>query len=152
MSLEDLGNIGELVAAVGVIASLIYLALQIRQNTKAVRRSSHQSAVEGFTNVNSILLQDSEATQIVTTGLQHPEELDANELTRFERWVGSLLAHMENLFFQHRDGIIEIERWEAYEAVLREFAVTRGYSVYWKRCRHRYSSSFQEFVEQLRAS
>ena len=37
MSLEDLGNIGELVAAIGVIISLIYLAVQILQNVAQVR-------------------------------------------------------------------------------------------------------------------
>jgi hypothetical protein len=36
MSLEDLGNIAELLAAVGVILSLIYLAVQIRQNTSNI--------------------------------------------------------------------------------------------------------------------
>jgi hypothetical protein len=40
MSLEDLGNIGELIAAIGVIISLICLALQIRQNTHAARSYS----------------------------------------------------------------------------------------------------------------
>jgi len=42
MSLEDLGNIGEFVAAVSVVVSLIYLAVQIRQNTRSVRASTYQ--------------------------------------------------------------------------------------------------------------
>ena len=33
MTLEDLGNLGELVGAIGVVASFIYLAVQIRQNS-----------------------------------------------------------------------------------------------------------------------
>jgi hypothetical protein len=43
MSLEDLGNIGEFVAAVGVIISLIYLAIQIRQNAEALRSAMQQA-------------------------------------------------------------------------------------------------------------
>jgi hypothetical protein len=46
MTLEDLGNIGEFVAAIGVIVSLVYLATQIRQNTKAVRSSASQAIAE----------------------------------------------------------------------------------------------------------
>jgi hypothetical protein len=42
MSLEDLGNIGEIAAAICVIISLIYLALQIRQNTRWLRVSPEQ--------------------------------------------------------------------------------------------------------------
>jgi hypothetical protein len=45
MSLEDLGNIGEFVAAAAVIVSLIYLAVQIRQNTKSLRASTFQGAI-----------------------------------------------------------------------------------------------------------
>jgi hypothetical protein len=45
MSLEDLGNIGEFVAAVAVVVSLVYVAVQIRQNTRSVRASSYQVAV-----------------------------------------------------------------------------------------------------------
>ncbi len=40
MTLQDLGNIGEFVGALGVVASLIYLALQIRQNTRQLRNNA----------------------------------------------------------------------------------------------------------------
>src|SRR5262245_53856525 len=45
---EALGAIANLLAAVGVIATLIYLSIQIRQNTKAVRSSSIQNLVQSF--------------------------------------------------------------------------------------------------------
>jgi hypothetical protein len=152
MNWEALGALGEIVGAVAVILTLGYLAVQIRQNTRAVRRSSHQSAVDAFVNVNLTLLQDSEITRIVNTGLQRPEELDANELTRFERWAGANQAHYQNLFYQYQDGIIEDELWKSYETTLREFVGTPGFTKYWERCRHRFSSSYQEFVERLRSS
>jgi hypothetical protein len=152
MNWEALGAIGEIVGAVAVIATLGYLAVQIRQNTKAVRRSSHQSAVEAFTSVNSSLIQDPEVTRIVTTGIRHPEELRGSELVRFERWVGAHQANMENLWFQYRDGIIETDRWNAYDALQRDFFATRGFSAYWEKYRHRYSSSYQKYIEGLRSS
>ena len=61
MTLEDLGNLGEFVAAIGVIASLVYLALQIRQNTASLRSSTHQQLAQlsvvqvGGANVNGKL-------------------------------------------------------------------------------------------------
>ena len=42
IDLNDLGNIGEFVGAIGVIASLIYLAVQIRQNTAQMAQNSEQ--------------------------------------------------------------------------------------------------------------
>src|SRR5207248_10188716 len=45
---EAIGAIANLFAALGVIATLIYLAMQIRQNTKAVRSSSIESLVHNL--------------------------------------------------------------------------------------------------------
>ena len=55
MTLEDLGNLGEFIAAVAVVVSLVYLALQIRQNTRSVRDSAFQ-AVASSVQETSILL------------------------------------------------------------------------------------------------
>jgi hypothetical protein len=48
MSLEDLGNIGELIAAIGVIVSLVYLAVQMRQNTAALQSGSRQQVASAY--------------------------------------------------------------------------------------------------------
>ena len=45
MTLEDLGNLGEFFAALGVLVTLVYLAIQIRQNTHAMRASTFLEAI-----------------------------------------------------------------------------------------------------------
>ena len=45
MNWEAIGAVGEVLGAVGVIATLGYLAVQIRQNTRTVKSSAYQSAV-----------------------------------------------------------------------------------------------------------
>ena len=46
--LENLGNIGDFVGGLGVVATLIYLAIQIRQNTAALKTASRQDVTNGF--------------------------------------------------------------------------------------------------------
>ena len=60
MTLSDLGSIGELIGGVAVVVSLIYVALQIRQNTRAIRASSHQSALGGWSSSSAIRLSPSQ--------------------------------------------------------------------------------------------
>ena len=50
MSLNDLANIGQVIGAIAVVISLIYVAFQIRQNTNAVRSATAQSVHEHFGN------------------------------------------------------------------------------------------------------
>ena len=68
MSLDDLGNIGEVVAAIGVVISLFYVGYQIRQNTRASRASSILAARQ-MANEFHHLLSQPEMTDIYIKGL-----------------------------------------------------------------------------------
>ncbi len=58
MTLDALGNIGEVVAAFGVVVSLGYLAGQIRQNTKAIKAASHHSLNDAFNDYLKLLIRE----------------------------------------------------------------------------------------------
>ena len=64
MTLQDLGNIGEFVGAIGVVTSFVYLAIQIRQNTRAIRLSSMQSANLSIGTSLSKISQNSENAEV----------------------------------------------------------------------------------------
>jgi hypothetical protein len=66
MSLEDLGNIGELIAAIGVIASLVYLAVQIRANTNQVRSAEHHRFRDETSRLHEIALSSREHAELLT--------------------------------------------------------------------------------------
>jgi hypothetical protein len=59
-----LGNYGEFVGSIAVVATLIYLALQIRQNTDTTRRASIQMSVESSVGINSMLATNAELNDI----------------------------------------------------------------------------------------
>ena len=63
MSLTDLANIGQVIGAIAVVISLIYVALQIRQNTNAVRSATAQSVHEHFAGWYHLLAADLELSQ-----------------------------------------------------------------------------------------
>ena len=58
MSIMELGALGEFVASFGVIATLIYLAVQMRQNTKAVRLNTAHAVTEELQDMFSLLVAD----------------------------------------------------------------------------------------------
>ena len=83
MSIQDLGSIGELVAAFATIATLIYLAAQIRQNTTTVAASTYESVFTGYNDLNAVILSDPELARILETGLDDPQSLQEDEQFRF---------------------------------------------------------------------
>ena len=68
--LEDLGNLGEFVGGLAVIATLIYLALQIRQNSNLLRRAAAESAASGAAASIGLAAQSPENAAIYHKGLE----------------------------------------------------------------------------------
>ena len=66
MNLNDLANLGQIIGALAVVVSLIYVALQIRQNTNAVRSAAAQVVHEHFASWYHLLANDAELSQIAT--------------------------------------------------------------------------------------
>ena len=58
MSIEELGAIGEFVASFGVIATLIYLAIQMTQHTRAVKLNTSRVVTEELQQMFSLLAAD----------------------------------------------------------------------------------------------
>ena len=84
MNLTDvsqvLGNFGEFVGAIGVVATLAYLAVQIRQNTRETQSASHHAITDSINQGNIAIAQDAELAQIWMAGCT-----DRGSLTDVER-------------------------------------------------------------------
>ena len=150
MSLQDLGNIGEFAGAFAVLASLVYLALQIRQNTQAVRASiqqeNRQSIAEFYT-----LLTNPETARIWRLGLQNPLILEENDAVSFHALLSVLFSHFETAFHRRLlPHIHDIESDPAREVAIRGLTRTPGFEPWWSVYRHVYSREFRQYVEELR--
>ena len=119
MTLEALGNVGEFVGGVAVIASLIYLALQIRQNSKTVRVAAYQSFREANDRVLLAMAQGPPAAETLTKGLPDLRALNPTEGFQFMTLVVSLLHSFQTAYFQHRDGLLPDDLWRRHRAVAR---------------------------------
>ena len=52
--LEALGNLGDFIGGIAVVVTLLYLALQVRHNTRAMQTASRQAIVSGFRDYNRL--------------------------------------------------------------------------------------------------
>ena len=159
MTLEDLGNIGEFVAALGVIISLVYLATQIRQNTRAVRSSASQAITDARADFLKSISDDPEVAGMFFTGLSDRDALDPVERYRFDSMLNRLSATMENYHYQNRQGAMDPEQWTRMRVVLRLLLSTPGGQAWWSSRRRTNASwvkaasgladlSFDRFVDQ----
>jgi hypothetical protein len=87
MSFEQLSYLAQIVASIGVIVSLIFLASQIKYNTAALQRNEHNSTMEQWTVLRQAIAQNREIAELMTTGLSGERALDAADQLRLEQML-----------------------------------------------------------------
>ena len=70
MSFEQISYLAQIVASVGVIVSLIFVGLQIRQNTGALQRNEHNSTMTQWTVIRMAIAKNRDIAELMTAGLQ----------------------------------------------------------------------------------
>ena len=150
MTLQDLGNLGEFLGSIGVIGSLVYLAMQIRQNTRSVRSAAYQAAVASTVDVATSFATSEALSEAFFKGFREYETLKGPERHRFGAYAYGLFRSYENLFYQHAQGAIEEDLWLGFRNMLQRDINVTGFAAWWDRERDIYSSEFQRYVEGLR--
>jgi hypothetical protein len=154
MSLEDLGNIGEFVAAVGVIISLIYLALQIRQNTaqieqntRSLKAGAYQAVAADAALRNNVIIENQDVAAIVRRGLSG-EDLSPDEGIRFQLLLTGIFRYFDSIHYQHSQGMLDEEQWYAYCVSIRRRLQQAPVRLWWRFSRDVFSASFRKHVEK----
>ena len=147
MNWDAIGAIAESVGALGVIVSLIYLALQVRQNTKQVRLSRVQET--------SSTLQDGfapiyhpENLQIWHKGHYRPYELDEQDAHTFRLFMERQLYNIQNVVYQHEHGLIDQDVFDSTISQMRDLLIeTPGGSAFWKERGHMYTEPMRAAID-----
>ena len=127
MTLQDWGAIGEVVGALAVVVTLIYLAKQIRLNTHAMEEArrlalaqTYQIRADALQNMLVHAAESEHIGPIITklTNLGYPEDLASlDQLTttergRFRQWQIAQQTHWDNMHFQFQQGYLDREYYE----------------------------------------
>ncbi len=147
MNWEALGSVGEIVGAIGVIASLIYLAAQIRQNTRSLRAGTYESLAQATASSNVLLISDPEIARIVEMGLGN-ESLSPEDRPRFEAYLRMSFRRYDSIFLHYRQGTLPTDAWQAYWNSFRRILVSTNVQRFWERRQEDYTPDFQLLVTE----
>jgi hypothetical protein len=87
MPLEQISLFSQIAGAVGVIVSLIFVGLQIKQNTNAIQRSEHNSTMAQWTVIRQAIATNRDVAELMTSGLQGERSLDAADQLRVDQML-----------------------------------------------------------------
>jgi hypothetical protein len=148
MSLDQLANIAEISAAALLIVSLIYVGIQIKQNTKATQISTSQTFVDTFSKAVLEISRGKEFTDIYWRGLSGLSNLRGSETAAFGAWAINIFRIWESCYFQWRDGVLDDRLWTGWEAQFRDLFGYPGIREMWSVRRHQFNEEFREYADQ----
>ena len=147
MTITELGAIGELVGGVAVLVTLVYLAAQIRQNTKMVKMAAMESIVRGGVDHSRRMADNADLAEVIDRAVEAPKQITSVDRLRLNSHFLTLYHHLDAAFHMHRSGALDDEIWSkfAYEAPLwMNVPVVRDWFELEKQ---RLTPTFREFIE-----
>ncbi len=147
MTIQDLGSVGEFVAAIATVGTLIYLAIQIRSNTSAVQSAAAQSVHEAFTTWYRLVAADVSLARLVTEGLQNYSSLAEGDRPRFVATCMAFSFCAQDAFLKWRQGSLSPELWRGWELVFMNLVHTSGGKEFWNERGYLFGDRFREHVE-----
>ena len=132
MDLSQLADFGELIGGVAVVASLVYLAAQIRQNTKTVRASTLHENTDLWTSL-FLRLADGDVARAYATGMAGDPNMTPLQFTQFFFLCRAMFLGFENQYIQMREGVLDEQAYTAYErSISTQLLAFRGFRVWWQ--------------------
>ena len=134
MNLQDLAAIGEFIGGTAVLVTLIYLAVELRNNTKTLRAEASNSSYAGWSDFNAMLSKHPD--KLVIARAFDPNEsfenFDAIEQFTLSCLGRTMIQRFSAQFFQYKAGIMDSANWDDHAAMCHSVFVLPVWSTWWK--------------------
>lgn len=147
MTIEQLGSIGEFIAAIATLATLAYLAVQVRQNTKALRASTFQQMSEAMAQNVSHLTDNGELAAIAVK-VSSGEDLTPVERIRYQGLMLMSMRRLESVYLHHELGSIDSDQVRGFELSIISLVKEPVAMNWWNRAKSTFHRRFVEYVDK----
>jgi hypothetical protein len=148
LSLEHIYFLTQIVSAAAIVLSLVFVGYQLRESARATRAQIHQNIAAGWQSVGPLLTDNAAvfAEGISATEQSFAAMTNADKLT-FMSTIFVFFKHYENMFVQHREGVIDSEDWDAWVTHIFMYWHMPGVQIWWRMRRETFAPSFRHFLE-----
>jgi hypothetical protein len=150
MNWDAFGAIGEVVAAVAVVVSLIYVSIQLRAGTKALQTTTRDSVFKSLQEWNLVCMGDPRLGWVFQDGARDFEGLGEEDRARFLHVMYSFYKVFENIYLHHLEGVVPLEIWEPNLRMLTAYATQPGCRTYWENRKAAFDPRFNSVMEGLK--
>ena len=149
LDITTLAAWGEFIGGIAVVVSLIYLASQIRQNSKLLEAAAEDSRLQTFNATSAMIVGDPEIARIHWDGIEDYEALSEADRRRFDPFMSMIYQTFARQWEYHRRGQSTTTSWDQMLRGMRWQYERPGVAQWWRKYHAIYSPDFREFVDGL---
>ena len=136
-------------ANIGVIAGIVFLGLELRQNADLMRAQSRAEMSRDTVNLLSMHVNDPSYVDVLSRGLKG-EELIGVENSQFSRTYNAFIWHWNNLEYQHRVGLYPDSEYRLQmDIITSDISRFPGFKKHW--CARKAANASAELIEAVEA-
>lgn len=147
--LDDINRWLTLCANLGVIAGIVFLALELRQNQRMVMAQTRNEIARASIEMQQFNQEPSQRRAILRVA--NGESLSDEDIYQFRRWASVWLEHWENVDYQYRQGLFAEEEYQAHLNKVRAIlpGANGGIGEYFCERRARFTPDFVSTMDKL---
>jgi hypothetical protein len=146
---EAISAIGQIVGAIAVVVSLIYLAREVRSSAHAAQLASRHSMEDIFIRWSQQLADNQNLRELYYRGLHDFESLEGTDLVGFAQVMLQLFRAYEEAYYGHLEGDVDPRLWRGWEAAMRDINGYPGVQGWWRSRSHWFHEDFAKHINQL---
>ena len=148
MTWEEIGILIQILGTIAVFVSLVYLAIQVRQNSKIARAATRHAISETIMGPPTNFLQ-SESFRTAFLAHVDGKKLTPDQVVQLHVYSYITLKSWENMFYQYEQDMISPKEWIPIRKNLEYILRIPMWKEYWEKESEIFSSTFRGEVEAI---
>ena len=149
MNWEMLTALGQLAAVFVGVPSVIYFAVQLREQTRERRQAAVNALTVQWSDLTKALHEDAEFAAIFLRGVHSFHDLDPISKVRFSAFENRFFKNFEGMYYSRREGILSLESWEEIQRTMSDFLAYDGVRQWWATRKHWHTEAFSRAVDGI---
>jgi hypothetical protein len=147
--LEALGNIGDFLGGVGVLVTLVYLANQIRENSRSVSNAAAESVLQSMIATLQTAASSPQISRVMSLGQTDIDQLEEDEKAQFAFWLYGWFRVLERAYAHYRQGDVDPGEWEGHALQMTSVMSSHAVQQWWETRRTFFGPEFVRFIDNL---
>jgi hypothetical protein len=146
LNLDQLTNIAEIVASVATVATLIYLAFEIRTSNKLQRAESRRSVLNHVAPLSIAIGQSKVTSDLFYRGMMEYDKLEPSDKIQFEFLFSVMSSHVDLAFTDWKLGLTDSNSFDSSARDFFNLLQTPGGNAYWRHRSANHAGPFRDYV------